>query len=139
MWFFHIAIVAWIFIAAAPSLGSAVSARQLTQWWAIAVGMLIVPAAMIGALFVLYSYDLVGPWLAVGLMLVGMFVFLAGALGGGRYGDRLRIGLRLVGWSMMTAPMMISLTLSVLLPFPLLLAFFIHPRWEGYDLRAATS
>jgi hypothetical protein len=132
-------IAAWIFIAASTSLRSAVSGRRVTQWWTIAIGMLAVPIAMMGALLVLFQNDLVGPWFALGLMLVGASAFLVGAFGGGRYSDRLRTGLRLVGWSMLTAPMMISLTLSVLLPVPLLLAFFIHPRWQRNELRAAMS
>ena len=134
MWFFYVVIVAWVFIAASPSFFSAVSARQLTSWWAITVAMFVVPVAMIACLFILYSNDLVGPRFALGLMMVGASAFLAGAFGGGRYGDRPRTGLRVIGWSMLAAPMLVSLNLSLLLPIPLLVAFFIQPLWKRNDL-----
>jgi len=136
--FFYPAIIAWILLAACLSLGSAVSTHRLTEWLTITITMFVAPIAMIATMVILYQGDLVGAKFAVGLVFAGAAVFIAGAFGGGPNSDRLRIGLRLAGWSVMTAPMMVSLTLSLLLPIPLLLAFFIHPRWKQYDLRLAT-
>lgn len=136
--FFYPAIVAFILIAAGRSLLSAVSARRLMSWLTVTGAMFVVPVAVIASLIVLYANDLVGPRFAFGLMLIGASAFLAGAFGGGHYDDRLRIGLRLAGWSMLAAPMMVSLTLSLLLPIPLLLAFFIQPRWKRSALVPTT-
>ena len=108
---------------------SAASAQRLTKWWLITISIVMTPIAITAALEVLIQTDLVGVRLGVALIPAGAAAYALGSIGEG-YGETRRVALRVIGWSLMVAPMIVSLSLSVFLPLPLFLVFFLHPRWE---------
>ena len=90
--------------------------------------MLVTPVLIVAGLVVLLQQDLIGPGRVITLLPVGMATFFLGAIAENVFGDVGSVALRVAGWSLVIAP--VFLVLSVFLPFPLLLAFFIHPRWK---------
>ena len=112
----------------ARSFVSALSADRLGMWLLITLSMLVTPVLIVAGLVVLLQQDLIGPGPVITLLPVGMATFFLGAIAENVFGEVASPALRVAGWSLLIAP--VFLVLSVFLPFPLLLAFFIHPRWE---------
>ena len=113
----------------ALSFVSAASAKRLTKWWLITLSIVLTPIFFTAALVGIVKADLIGGWPVISLIYFGAALFLLGSVGEA-YGATHNIALRVVGWGLMLAPMIVSLSLSVFRPLPVFLIFFLHPRWD---------
>ena len=112
------------------SFVSALSAHRLALWSLITISMLVTPVIVVAGLVVLIQQDLIGPGPVIALIPLGAVAFVLGSVAKATFGEVASLALRVAGWSLLIAPMIVSLVLSVLLPIPLFLALFIHPRWK---------
>ena len=128
----YLAISSLVFALAALGLArsfvSAMSADRLGLWLLITISMLVTPVLIVAGLVVLLQRDLIGLGPVIALIPLGAMAFVLGSVAETTFGEVASPALRVAGWSLLVAP--VFLVLSVFLPFPLLLVFFIHPRWE---------
>ena len=118
----------------ARSFVSALSAHRLALWSLITISMLVTPVLIVAGLVVLLQQDLIGPGPVIVLIPLIAMSFVLGSVAETTFGEVASPALRVAGWSLVIGP--VFLVLSVFLPFPLLLAFFIHPRWKKERMTA---